>query len=187
MQQPNPDDSPVEQVATSPTKKKKATRNRQKRVTQTEPAPRQTAWTTEEEIVLAKGWHSVSENSERGNARKKDGFWVVVFEYVESETKQKGTSCVWTEEWSEDEDYYSKAMISLIECGLPFKFCHCWRHKSSGSSSFNAESRDASINLNNIVNDEDDVQEIRRPEGQGQSKNKGLKLSGRYSNYDDDA
>ncbi|GKG31566.1 hypothetical protein Tco_0426516 [Tanacetum coccineum] len=47
-QQPNPDDSPVEQVATSPTKKKKATRNRQKRVTQTEPAPRQTAWTTDE-------------------------------------------------------------------------------------------------------------------------------------------
>ncbi|GKC92762.1 hypothetical protein Tco_1158204, partial [Tanacetum coccineum] len=81
-QQPNPDDSPVEQVATSPTKKKKATRNRQKRVNQTEP--------TEEEIALAKGWRSVSENSERGNARKKDGFWVEVLEYVESKTKQEG-------------------------------------------------------------------------------------------------
>ncbi|GKA85614.1 hypothetical protein Tco_0807268, partial [Tanacetum coccineum] len=137
-QQPNPDDSPVEQVATSPTKKKKATRNRQKRVTQTEPAPRQTAWTTEEEIVLAKGWHSVSENSERGNARKKDGFWVVVFEYVESETKQKGRRMYdmvvgkWKvvrlavvrfcgiysnvmrmaqESGAEDEDYIQKAMI----------------------------------------------------------------------------
>ncbi|GJU92281.1 hypothetical protein Tco_1304704 [Tanacetum coccineum] len=89
-QEPNPDDCPIEQVATSPTKKKKATRNRQKRVTQTEPAPRQTAWTTEEEIALAKGWRSVSENSERGNARKKDGFWVEVLEYVESKTKQQG-------------------------------------------------------------------------------------------------
>ncbi|GJX25255.1 hypothetical protein Tco_0231551 [Tanacetum coccineum] len=79
----------VEQVATSPTKKKKATRNRQKRVNQTEPAPRQTAWTTEEEIALAKGWRSISENSERGNARKKDGFWVEVLEYMESKTKQR--------------------------------------------------------------------------------------------------
>ncbi|GJS39396.1 hypothetical protein Tco_0564439 [Tanacetum coccineum] len=48
-----------------------------------------TAWTTEEEIALAKGWRSVSENSERGNARKKDGFWVEVMEYVESKTKQE--------------------------------------------------------------------------------------------------
>ncbi|GKD24416.1 hypothetical protein Tco_1230630 [Tanacetum coccineum] len=43
--------------------------------------------TTEEEIALAKGWHSVSESSERGNARKKDGFWVEVLAYVESKTK----------------------------------------------------------------------------------------------------
>nr|GEX81345.1 hypothetical protein [Tanacetum cinerariifolium] len=64
--QTNLDDSPVEQVATSSTKKKKnATRNRRKRMNQAEPAPRQTAWTNEEEIALAKGWRSVSENSER--------------------------------------------------------------------------------------------------------------------------
>ncbi|GKF58117.1 hypothetical protein Tco_0171654, partial [Tanacetum coccineum] len=88
-QQPNPDDSPVEQVATSPTKKKKATRNRQKRVNQIEPAPRQNTWTTEKEIALAKGWGSVSENSERDNAGKKDGFWVEVLKYVESKTKQE--------------------------------------------------------------------------------------------------
>ncbi|GKA30593.1 hypothetical protein Tco_0716898 [Tanacetum coccineum] len=36
------------------------------------------AWTTEEEIVLAKVWKSVFKNSERGNARKKDRFWVEV-------------------------------------------------------------------------------------------------------------
>ncbi|GKA58917.1 glutathione S-transferase T3-like protein [Tanacetum coccineum] len=210
-QEPNPDDCPVEQVATSPTKKKKATHNRQKRVTQTEPAPRQTAWTTEEEIALAKGWRSVSENSERGNARKKDGFWVEVLEYVESKTKQEGRQTYdmvvgkWKvvrpavvqfcgiysnvmhmaqESGAGDEDYIQKAMIHYqAECGLPFKFRHCWevlkdspkfqeiafpnfnqgsqgsskRHKSSGSSSFNAESGDASINLNNTVNDEDDA------------------------------
>ncbi|GKE13044.1 hypothetical protein Tco_1416595 [Tanacetum coccineum] len=73
-QKPNPCEATGEQVATSPTKKKKATRNRQKRFTQTDDAPRQIAWTTEEEIALAKGWKPVSENSERGNARKKDDF-----------------------------------------------------------------------------------------------------------------
>ncbi|GKC26251.1 hypothetical protein Tco_1033545 [Tanacetum coccineum] len=31
-----------------------------------------------------------SENSERGNARKKDGFWVEVMEYIESKTKMEG-------------------------------------------------------------------------------------------------
>ncbi|GKE39427.1 hypothetical protein Tco_1462832 [Tanacetum coccineum] len=55
LQEPNPYETMGEQVATSPTKKKKATRNRQKRSTQTDDAPRQTAWTTEEEIALAKG------------------------------------------------------------------------------------------------------------------------------------
>ncbi|GJT41620.1 glutathione S-transferase T3-like protein [Tanacetum coccineum] len=237
-QQPNPDDSPVEQVATSPTKKK-VTRNRQKRVNETEPAPRQTAWTTEKEIALAKGWRSVSENSERGNARKKDGFWVEVLEYIESKTKQEGRRTYdmvvgkWKvvrpavvrfcgiysnvmrmaqESGAGDEDYIQKAMIHYqAECGLPFKFRHCWevlkdspkfqeiafpnfnqgsqgsskRQKSSGSSSFNAESGDASINLNNTVNDEDDVQEIRRPEGRDKAKNKGSKASGSSTMNDD--
>ncbi|GJY48351.1 hypothetical protein Tco_0438307 [Tanacetum coccineum] len=111
-----------------------------------------------------------------------------------------------------DEDYIQKAMIHYqVECELPFKFCHCWkvlkdspkfqeisfpnfnqgsqgsskRHKSSGSSSFNAESGDANINLNNIVDDEDDVQEIRRPEGKDKEKNKGSKASGSSTMNDD--
>ncbi|GJV04984.1 hypothetical protein Tco_1338553 [Tanacetum coccineum] len=50
----------------------------------------QTAWTTEEEIALAKGWRFISENNECCNARKKDGFWVVVLEYLMSKTKQEG-------------------------------------------------------------------------------------------------
>ncbi|GKA59657.1 hypothetical protein Tco_0758970 [Tanacetum coccineum] len=48
------------------------------------------AWTTDEEIALAKGWKSISENSERGNKRKKDGFLVEVIEYIESKTKMEG-------------------------------------------------------------------------------------------------
>ncbi|GKG59026.1 hypothetical protein Tco_0602735, partial [Tanacetum coccineum] len=51
--------------------------------------PRQTAWTTEEEIALAKGWRVISENSQHGNARKKDGFWCEVLPYIERKTKQE--------------------------------------------------------------------------------------------------
>ncbi|GJW01835.1 hypothetical protein Tco_1557086 [Tanacetum coccineum] len=54
LQKPNPHKYPVEQVAISPTKKKKSTRNRQKRTIQSDDAPRQITWTTEEEIALAK-------------------------------------------------------------------------------------------------------------------------------------
>ncbi|GJS03576.1 glutathione S-transferase T3-like protein [Tanacetum coccineum] len=114
------------------------------------------------------------------------------------------------ESGAEDEDYVQRAMIQYeIETRIPFKLRHCWeilkdrpkwqeiaipkfstesggskRHKSSGSSSFNTESGEASINLNTNVgdNDEDEVQEIRRPEGRdkarGAGKNKGSKMSG---------
>ncbi|GKE16559.1 hypothetical protein Tco_1424136, partial [Tanacetum coccineum] len=53
-QEPNPYEAADERVATSPTKKKKANRNRQKRAIQANDVSRQTAWTTEEEIALAK-------------------------------------------------------------------------------------------------------------------------------------
>ncbi|GJZ41835.1 RNA-directed DNA polymerase, eukaryota [Tanacetum coccineum] len=98
-----------------------------------------------------------------------------------------------------------------IDTGLPLKLHKCWeilkdrpkfqeipipnsntwseggskRHKLSGSSSFNTESGEASINLNTTVgdNNEDEVQEIRRPEGRDKAKatgrkNKGSKLAG---------
>ncbi|GJX96871.1 reverse transcriptase domain-containing protein [Tanacetum coccineum] len=208
-QQPGPYEATTQ---TSPTKKKKATRNRQKRQVQTDDAPRQVAWTTEEEIALAKGWKSVSENSERGNARNKDGFWVEVMEYIESETKMEGRR---TRVEPETKITF-KRQCYQAETGLPFKFHHCWyvlkdslkfqdiafpnlnqgsqgsskRHKSSGSSSFNTESGDASINLNNIVADDDEVQEIRRPGGSDKAraaaKNKGSKAS-ESSTMNDDA
>ncbi|GJX29827.1 RNA-directed DNA polymerase, eukaryota [Tanacetum coccineum] len=88
------------------------------------------------------------------------------------------------ESGAEDEDYVQRAMIHYQdEIGVPFKFCHCWdvlkdspkfqeiafpnfnqgsegsskRHKSSGSSLFNTESGDTSINLNTTVADEDEM------------------------------
>nr|GEV37828.1 hypothetical protein [Tanacetum cinerariifolium] len=47
-------------------------------------------WTTEEKVALAKVWRAISENSQHGNARKKDGFWCEVLAYIESKTKQEG-------------------------------------------------------------------------------------------------
>ncbi|GKE93085.1 hypothetical protein Tco_1574180, partial [Tanacetum coccineum] len=149
--QPNTYEATGERVATSPTKKKKkATRNLQKRAIQTDDAPRQTAWTTKEEIALAKGWHAISENSQHGNARKKDGFWCEVLVYIERKIKQEGhrtydmavgkwkTVCpavvrfygvydnvmrMVQESGAEDEDYVQRAMIHYQdETGVPFKF-----------------------------------------------------------------
>ncbi|GKC96295.1 ribonuclease H-like domain-containing protein [Tanacetum coccineum] len=171
-QAPNTYEAAGEQVAASPAKnKKKATRNRQKRMIESDDAPRQTPWTTEEEIALAKGWLVVYENSKDGNVKKKQGFWC----------EESGAG---------DEDYVQRAMIHYeIDTGIPFKLRHCWeilkdhpkwqeialpkfstrsggskRRKSSGSSSFNTKSGEASINLNTNVgdNDEDEVQEVCR-------------------------
>ncbi|GJY49910.1 glutathione S-transferase T3-like protein, partial [Tanacetum coccineum] len=218
-QEPNSHESPIEQVATSPTKKK-ATRNRQKRQVQTDDAPQQTAWITKEEIALAKGWRAISENSERGRSsdvRYGGGKWKVMRPVM---VRFCGiySNVIRMAQDSEagDEDYIQKAMVHYqAECGLLFKFRHCWdvlkdspgfketvfpnfnqgsqgsskRHKSSGSSSFNAESGDASINLNNTVDDEEDVLEIRRPEGRDKAKaaakNKGSKASGSSTMNDD--
>ncbi|GJX67179.1 hypothetical protein Tco_0302906 [Tanacetum coccineum] len=179
-----PQEYPVEQVATSPTKnKKKATRNRQKRTSQSVDAPRQTPWTTEEEIALCKGWLAVSENSKDGNSKKQSRFWVEVLEYIESKTKQYGRRTYDMESGAGDEDYVQRAMIHYeIDTGIPFKLRHCWdglgsskRHKSSGSSSFNTKSGEQSINLNTIVGDtdEDEVKEIRL-EGRDKEKEERL-------------
>ncbi|GJX70114.1 inositol-tetrakisphosphate 1-kinase [Tanacetum coccineum] len=65
------------------------------------------------------------------------------------------------------------------------------RYKSSGSSSFNTESEEASINLNANVGDdeEDEVQKIRRPMGRDKAKDaakkKGSRASGSSSMNDE--
>ncbi|GKE19229.1 putative reverse transcriptase domain-containing protein, partial [Tanacetum coccineum] len=145
--------SSVEQVATSPTKKK-ATRNRKKKTIQSDDAPRQTPWTTEEEIALYKGWLAIFENSKHGNSRKQGGFWCEVLSYIESKTQQYGrrTYDMMLGEWktvrpfvvrfcgiynnimrigpeseAEDADYVQMEMLHYeIDTGLPFKLRHCW-------------------------------------------------------------
>nr|GFA09072.1 hypothetical protein [Tanacetum cinerariifolium] len=132
--------------------------------------------------MLAKGWLAIFENNKHGNARKEHGFWYEVLQYIESKTNPYGRRTYDMENGVGDEDYIQRAMIHYqIETKLPFQLHHCYevlkdspkwqeqalpkfsteseggskRHKSSGSSSFNTESRDASINLNTNVRDND--------------------------------
>ncbi|GJX57387.1 putative reverse transcriptase domain-containing protein [Tanacetum coccineum] len=200
-QPPNLYEASAEQVATSPTKKKKGTHNRQKRMVQSDDAPRQTPWTMQEEIALCKGWLAVSEKTvSRVTRGSPMGKWktvrpvVIRFCGIYNNIMRMGP-----ESGAGDEDYVQKALIHYqIDIGIPFKLRHCWeilkyhpkwqemaiptfntgsegsskRHKSTGSSSFNTESGEASINLNTTVgdNDDDDVQEIRRPQGRDKAK-----------------
>nr|GEX44871.1 hypothetical protein [Tanacetum cinerariifolium] len=177
------------QIETLPTKKKKATRNRKKRVNQAEPAPRQTAWTIEEEIALAKGWRSIFENSEHGNARKKDSFWVEVLEYVESKTEKEGRRTnvmrMAQESGAGDEDYIQNEMIHYqAECGLLFKFLHCWevlkdspKFQEIAFPNFNQGSQGSSKRHKSSGNS--------MTIGQGQSENKGSQASGSSTMNDD--
>ncbi|GKC63281.1 zinc finger BED domain-containing protein RICESLEEPER 2-like protein [Tanacetum coccineum] len=179
------DESPIE-FTTSPSKTKKPTRGRQKRAIQSDDAPRQIAWTHEEEIALCKCWADVSENSSLGNTRKDAGFWCEVLQYMESKTNSAVVEhTIWLREiGASDEDYYARALVDYeAEIGTTFKLRHCWkilkgspkwmqsevpkfaakfrggskRYKSSQSSSFNTEFEKASINLNaNVSDDEED-------------------------------
>ncbi|GKA16774.1 hypothetical protein Tco_0696611 [Tanacetum coccineum] len=65
-----------------------------------------------------------------------------------------------------DEDYFNRALLDYeAETEVSFKLRHCSdkRYKTYGSSSFNTEYREASINLNVDVGDEDgdEVPEVR--------------------------
>nr|GEX13018.1 hypothetical protein [Tanacetum cinerariifolium] len=177
--------------------------------------PRHIAWTTEKEIALAKGWLAISENSKHGNARNEHGFWCEVLQYIESKTKQLSgrTYDMVCEKWKTVRpsvirfcEVYNNVMCMAQES---FNDSAKWqeiallkfdteskggskKHKSSGSSSFNTESGDASINLNINVgdNDEDEVQVIRRTMGRDKAravkKNKGSKASGSLTMNDDE-
>ncbi|GJW37236.1 hypothetical protein Tco_0060156 [Tanacetum coccineum] len=171
-------------------------------------APRHTAWTNEKEIALCKGWIHVSENSKKGNARKDVGFWTEVLQYFESKTKAPirrvydmingkwktvRLNVAWfcgtyanvmrraQESEAGDEDYYNRALLDYeAEHGMQFTLLHCW------------ESGDASINMNVDVGDdeEDEVEELRRPMGRDKAKGlkkKELRSSGSSSSTNDEA
>ncbi|GKA10715.1 hypothetical protein Tco_0690148 [Tanacetum coccineum] len=194
------EESPVEVIAPPP----KLSKRRQKRmvVVQNEDAPRCTTWTNEEEITLCKGWVHVSKNSAKGNARKTDGFWIEVLAYLPNKTKQLGRRTA-HESGARDECYYNKALLDCeAEFGVQFTLRHCWevlryilkwweqevpeflktnaakRSKTSGSSSFNTESGDASFNLNVDAGDEDENEVQELPSLIGKDKAKGWKKKG---------
>ncbi|GJW64835.1 gamma-glutamyltranspeptidase 1 [Tanacetum coccineum] len=130
----------------------------------------------------------------------------------------RGRMLDFSETGASDEDYYARALVDYeAETGTTFKLRHCWeilkgsqkwmksevpkftakswgyskRYKPSGSRSFNTESGEASINLNANVGDdeEDEVKEIRRPNGRDKAKDaakkKGPRASGSSSMNDE--
>ncbi|GKF44013.1 hypothetical protein Tco_0130565 [Tanacetum coccineum] len=130
----------------------------------------------QEEIALCKGWLAVSENSKQGNSRKFSGFWCEVLSYIESKIGQYGKRTydmvigkwktvrpavvrfcgvynnimhIGPEIGAGDEDYILKDHLKWQEIAIPTFNTEgsSKRHKSTGSSSFNTESGEASINL----------------------------------------
>nr|GEY32787.1 hypothetical protein [Tanacetum cinerariifolium] len=136
-----------------------------------------TTWTREEEIALCKGWVDVSENNMLGNTRKDAGFWCAILQYLENKTKQYGrrTYDMINGKWK----MVRPTVVRFRECTI-LKDSPKWmqselpkfaaksgggskRYKSSGSSSFNTESKKASINLNaNVGDDEKDEEKEER-------------------------
>nr|GEY11745.1 hypothetical protein [Tanacetum cinerariifolium] len=201
------EDFPVEVAAPPP--KSKPTRGRHKRTAQNKDASWSTACTNEEEIALCKGCVHVSENSVVGNARWESRFWTEVLRYVENKTKAPDlrTYDMVNKKWKTvrpnvdrycgvyaimrraqlsgavDEDYYAMALLDYeVEHGMTFTL-PSKRHNTFGSNSFNTEYENTCINLNVDVGDdeEDEVQELRRP--MGWDKAKCLKKKGRDHRY----
>ncbi|GJV27619.1 retrotransposon protein, putative, ty1-copia subclass [Tanacetum coccineum] len=177
------EDSPVELAAPPPKWKSKPTKGRQKRTAQNEDALRQTALTNEEEIVLCKGWVHVSENSKKekvistpGNAKDlRDHLEKLFYDNkdarainLDNELCSLKIGNMSNNDYCTELKYMADRLKNL-------------ESPTSGSSSFNRKSGDASINLNVDVGDdkEDEVQELRRP--MGRDKAKGLKKKGARS------
>nr|GEV80878.1 hypothetical protein [Tanacetum cinerariifolium] len=152
------EDSPIKVAAPPP--KLKSTRGRQKRTVQNKDVPRHTARTNKEETTLCKGWiHAPG----RRRYDMINGKWKTVrpnvaricrmYANVMHKARDSGAG---------DEDYLNRVLIDYeTRHGMQFALCHCW--ETSGSSSFNTESEDVSINLNVDVGDdeEDEVNGLR--------------------------
>nr|GEW08363.1 transposon Ty3-G Gag-Pol polyprotein [Tanacetum cinerariifolium] len=149
LQQPGPYEATTQTSRTK--KKKKATRNRQMRQPMMYPdrlrgqLKKKLRWLKVKNLFL---------KTASGNPRKKDGFWVEVMEYIESNTnmEDRRTYDMVVGKWKMvrpavvrfcvvyskvmrmaqksgviDEDYVQKAMVQYqAETGLHFKFRHCW-------------------------------------------------------------
>ncbi|GKA99252.1 gamma-glutamyltranspeptidase 1 [Tanacetum coccineum] len=175
-QAPNPYEVPVEQVATSPTKKKRATRNPPKKMIQSDGRLRGQQRKKLRCVKVGLPFLNTTSMVTRGSKTVRPS--VVWFCGIYNNIMRMGP-----ESGAGDLDYVQRAMIHYeIDTGLPFKLRHCWeilkdhpkwqqiaipnfntgseggskRHKSTGSSSFNTESGEASINLNTNVDDNDE-------------------------------
>ncbi|GKC60654.1 hypothetical protein Tco_1088252 [Tanacetum coccineum] len=173
------EDSPVEVAAPSPKSKLKLARRRQMRTVQNKDAPRQTAWTNKEEIALCKEQNKGTRSS---NVRYDNGKWKTVRPNMARFCETYGNVIRKAQEsGSRDEDYYNRALLDYeAKHGMSFTPRHCWkvlkgslkwmetevpkflsnpqaskRYKTSGSSYFNTEFGDASINLNVDVGDDE--------------------------------
>ncbi|GJR55367.1 hypothetical protein Tco_1405888 [Tanacetum coccineum] len=113
-----------------------------------------------------------------GNTRKDVGFWTGVLQYMESKKKLYGLRTY---------DMVNVKWKTVRPNVVQFVRVAARDTRHYGSSSFNTEFGEASINLNVDVGDdkEDEVQEIRRPSGKdkakGYMKKKGSRSSGSSS------
>ncbi|GKE24455.1 hypothetical protein Tco_1435967 [Tanacetum coccineum] len=146
------EDSPVEVAAPPPKAKSKPTRGRQKRTIENEDAPRQTAWTNA--VENEEGYDAGCRTYDMVNGKWKTVCPAVVrfcevYGNVMHRLQESGVG---------DEDYFNRALLDYeAETEVSFKLRHCSdkRYKTYGSSSFNAEYREASINMNVDVGDDD--------------------------------
>ncbi|GJU21765.1 hypothetical protein Tco_1155107 [Tanacetum coccineum] len=119
--------------------------------------------TNDKKMRSKNGWIHVSENSAKGNARKTDGFWTEVKDYVHKKTNSdKRTYDMVCGKWktvcpnvtrfcgvhdnaarmaqesrAEDEDYFNKALLDYACRKLDYRLhlLHCWEEipKNNGS------------------------------------------------------
>ncbi|GKA74342.1 RNA-directed DNA polymerase, eukaryota [Tanacetum coccineum] len=109
--------------------------------------------TPEEETALCKGWVRISEDSVKGNARKKRGFWIEILKYMHETCPitQRQTYDMVNEKWKTvlpkvatfcgvygntilmytigagDANYLQRAMTNYhAEYGVPITLLHCW-------------------------------------------------------------
>ncbi|GJY74496.1 hypothetical protein Tco_0478927 [Tanacetum coccineum] len=130
---------------------------------QSDDASRQIAWTTEKEIVLAKGWVTIFENIKHGNVMKEHRFWC----------EESGAS---------DEDYINRAMIHYqVKTGNTFKYRHCWEVLKDSPKWKEQELPKFATESEGVARDINEVQEIQRTMGRDKAraarKNKGSKAS----------
>nr|GEX40014.1 hypothetical protein [Tanacetum cinerariifolium] len=150
---PVEDDSPVEEASLVKKKPSKRRQKKRSKIDDSDKEQRNVPWTMAEEIALCKAWVNTSEDSDRGNAKKAQGFWTEVLQYLEREMGVSGVrtydsiNCKWKglrgkvsqfcssydnvvrrNEHESNEVVLQKAIDEYrAEYGLHFTLLHAWR------------------------------------------------------------